>query len=184
MEKLKPEESEALDIIESLLDVADLKCTGPLYADDPPCSGMCRIPEEDAAKLRQYIADRRAAPENHAVAIEQDTPVTIIPEKAENKPQRCIHYSDDGGCNADNCHFQTDGGGCEIAGLQGRIPENKPITYSIEFSRDEITEFRHYLNAVKNRQTLDNDIRMAVFKLLHKFSDTAYAHKPEGSEPA
>lgn len=66
MEELKPcpQEAEALDIIESLLDVADMKCTGPLYADAPPRSGMCRIPEDDAIKLRQYIADRRAAPEN------------------------------------------------------------------------------------------------------------------------
>lgn len=65
MEELKAQEAEALDIMESLLDVADLKCTGPLYADNPPRSGMCRIPEEDATKLRQYIADRRAVPENN-----------------------------------------------------------------------------------------------------------------------
>ena len=64
MEELKTSETEALDIIESLLDVADMKNTGPMYADDPPRSGMCRIPEDDAAKLRQYIAARRAAPEN------------------------------------------------------------------------------------------------------------------------
>ncbi len=76
MDELKMHESEALDIIESLLDVADMKCTGPLYADDPPRSGMCRIPEEDAAKLRRYIADRRAAPESWAA----DTLEKLIPE--------------------------------------------------------------------------------------------------------
>ena len=71
MDELKPQESEALDIIESLLDVADMKNTGPMYADNPPRSGMCRIPEEDAAKLRQYIAARRTAPENKALTLEQ-----------------------------------------------------------------------------------------------------------------
>ena len=64
MEELKTSETEALDIIESLLNVADMKNTGPMYADTPPRSGMCRIPEDDATKLRQYIADRRAEPEN------------------------------------------------------------------------------------------------------------------------
>lgn len=71
MDELKPQESEALDIMESLLDVADMKCTGPLYADDPPRSGMCRIPEDDAAMLRQYIEERRAAPENKALTLEE-----------------------------------------------------------------------------------------------------------------
>lgn len=73
MEELKPcpQEAEALDIIESLLDVADMKCTGPLYADAPPRSGMCRIPEDDAIKLRQYIADRRAAPENKPLTLDE-----------------------------------------------------------------------------------------------------------------
>lgn len=55
-------------------------------------------------------------------------------------------------------------------------PENNPLTYSIEFTKEEIAEFRHYLNAVKNRQTLDSDIRMSIFKLLYKFPDTAYTH--------
>lgn len=66
MSELKPcpQEAEVLDIIESMLDVADMKCTGPLYADDPPRSGMCRIPEDDAAKLRHYIANRRAQAAN------------------------------------------------------------------------------------------------------------------------
>ena len=71
MDELKPQESEALDIIESLLDVADMKNTGPMYADNPPRSGMCRIPEEDAAKLRQYIAARRTTPENKALTLEE-----------------------------------------------------------------------------------------------------------------
>lgn len=66
MSKLKPcpREAEALEIIETMLDVADMKNMGPIYADDPPRSGLCRIPEEDAAILRQYIADRRAQPAN------------------------------------------------------------------------------------------------------------------------
>ncbi|BAK99728.1 hypothetical protein OBV_25300 [Oscillibacter valericigenes Sjm18-20] len=64
----RPQEAEALDIIESMLDVADMKCTGPLYADDPPRNGLCRIPEEDAAILRQYIADRRTHPANDRFA--------------------------------------------------------------------------------------------------------------------
>ncbi len=71
MEELKAQEAEALDIIESLLDVADMKNTGPMYADTPPRSGMCRIPEDDAAKLRQYIAARRAAPENKPLTLEE-----------------------------------------------------------------------------------------------------------------
>ena len=70
-EELKVQESEALDIIESLLDVADMKNTGPMYADNPPRSGMCRIPEDDATKLRQYITDRRAEPENKPLTLEQ-----------------------------------------------------------------------------------------------------------------
>ena len=59
-------------------------------------------------------------------------------------------------------------------------PENKPLTYSIEFTQDEISEFRHYLNPVKNNQSLDLRIRMAVFELLHKFPDNSYARKPGG----
>lgn len=58
-------------------------------------------------------------------------------------------------------------------------PDNPPLTYSIEFTSDELMELRHYLNAVKNNQSLDSDIRMSVFKLLHKFPNVAYAHKPE-----
>jgi len=71
MDELKPKESEALDMLEAMLDVADMKVTGPLYADDPPRSGLCRIPEEDAAKLRQYIADRRATPENKPLTMDE-----------------------------------------------------------------------------------------------------------------
>ncbi|MVB11150.1 hypothetical protein CAFE_18550 [Caprobacter fermentans] len=89
MEELKSQESEALDIIESLIDVADMKCTGPLYADDPPRSGMCRIPEEDAAKLRQYIADRRAAPENKALTVEQLKHMGGEPVWVESKDEIC-----------------------------------------------------------------------------------------------
>ena len=74
MSELKPcpRETEVLDIIESLLDVADMKCTGPLYADDPPRNGLCRIPEEDAAILRQYITDRRAQPANEPLCNENE----------------------------------------------------------------------------------------------------------------
>ena len=61
-------------------------------------------------------------------------------------------------------------------------PENKPLTYSIEFTQDEISEFRHYLNPVKNNQSLDLSIRMTAFELLHKFPDNSYAHKPEQEE--
>lgn len=71
MNELKRQEAEILDIMESLLDVADMKCTGPLYADDPPRSGMCRIPEDDARKFRQFIADRRAASEQKALMLSQ-----------------------------------------------------------------------------------------------------------------
>ncbi len=65
------QESEALEMLESMLDVADMKNTGPMYSDDPPRSGLCRIPEDDAAKLRQYIADRRAAPENKPLTLDE-----------------------------------------------------------------------------------------------------------------
>lgn len=73
MSELKPcpQEAEALEIIESMLDVADMRNKGPIYADDPPRSGLCRIPEEDAAILRQYIADRRAQPANEPLTLEQ-----------------------------------------------------------------------------------------------------------------
>ena len=69
-----------------------------------------------------------------------------------------------------------------IAWNHRAVPENKAITYSVEFSRDEITEFRHFLNAVKNNQMLNMDIRMSVFKLLHKFPDTACVRKPEKTQ--
>lgn len=73
MSELKPcqNEAETLEIIESMLDVADMKNTGPIYADDPPRSGLCRIPEEDAAILRQYIAERRTQPANEPLTLEQ-----------------------------------------------------------------------------------------------------------------
>lgn len=102
-----PQESEALDIIESLLDVADMKCTGPLYADDPPRSGMCRIPEEDAVKLRQYIADRRAKSEN------------------ESRVENCHVYEpgEDVETIADNCEVLIKG--ADLQKLTA-APENKP----------------------------------------------------------
>jgi hypothetical protein len=74
MEKLKPQESEALDIIEAMLDAADVESTihtGVTNWDKPIRSGNCRILADDTAKLRQYIADRRAAPENKALEMEQ-----------------------------------------------------------------------------------------------------------------
>lgn len=69
MAEQNSQEAEALDIIESLLDVADMRCIDPLYADNPPRSGMCRISEEDAAQLRQYIANHRAAQENKPLSV-------------------------------------------------------------------------------------------------------------------
>lgn len=73
MSELKPclQEVEALDILEAMLDVCDMKCTGPMYANDPPRSGLCRIPEEDAGILRQYIAVRRAAPVNEPLTLNE-----------------------------------------------------------------------------------------------------------------
>ena len=55
-------------------------------------------------------------------------------------------------------------------------------TYLIEFTEDEISEFRHYLNVVKNRQSLGSDIRLSVFKLLHKFPDAINTRKPENGK--
>ena len=58
----------------------------------------------------------------------------------------------------------------------------QPPTYLIEFTEDEISEFRHYLNVVKNRQSLGSDIRLSVFKLLHKFPDAINTRKPENGK--
>jgi hypothetical protein len=104
MEELKPRESEALDIIESLLDVADMKNTGPMYADNPPRSGMCRIPEDDAAKLRQYIAARRTAPENKALTLFDK--ITESPEKLA----KFLGAIDIGKIELDKCFCKCDCG--------------------------------------------------------------------------
>lgn len=66
MEELKacPQEAEALDILEAMLDVCDLDNPGPMFAGQHVRGGICKIMGDDAKKLRQYIADRRAAPEN------------------------------------------------------------------------------------------------------------------------
>ena len=64
MEELKPQEAEALDILEAMLDVCDLENPGPMFAGQHVRGGIFKILADDAAKLRQYIADRCAAPEN------------------------------------------------------------------------------------------------------------------------
>ena len=43
MNELKRQEAEILDIMESLLDVADIKCTGPPYVDDPPAENKADL---------------------------------------------------------------------------------------------------------------------------------------------
>jgi recombinational DNA repair protein RecR len=67
MEELKAQETEALDILEAMLDVCDLDNPGPMFAGQHIRGGICKITDDDAAKLRQYIADRRAATENKAL---------------------------------------------------------------------------------------------------------------------
>lgn len=61
-------------------------------------------------------------------------------------------------------------------------PENKPLTFTIEFTQEEIINFKHYLIPIKNNQSLDPHIRLTVFELLHKFPRNVYAHKPELEE--
>jgi hypothetical protein len=59
------DESEVLDILECMLDAADIPTatrTGITSIDKLSRTGLCRIPDDDAEKLRQYIAGRRAAP--------------------------------------------------------------------------------------------------------------------------
>lgn len=63
-DELKPQEAEALDILEAMLDVCDLDNPGPMFAGQHVRGGICKIMDDDATKLRQYIADRRAEPEN------------------------------------------------------------------------------------------------------------------------
>jgi hypothetical protein len=64
LEELKAQEAEALDILEAMLDVCDLDNPGPMFAGQHVRGGICKIMDDDATKLRQYIADRSAAPEN------------------------------------------------------------------------------------------------------------------------
>lgn len=70
MEELKAQESEVLDILEAMLDVCDLDNPGPMFAGQHVRGGICKIMDDDAAKLRQYIAARRAAPENKPLTME------------------------------------------------------------------------------------------------------------------
>lgn len=69
MDELKLQESEALDILEAMLDVCDLDNPGPMFAGQHVRGGICKIMDDDAAKLRQYIAARRAAPENNPITV-------------------------------------------------------------------------------------------------------------------
>jgi hypothetical protein len=71
MEELKAQESEALDILEAMLDVCDLDNPGPMFAGQHVRGGICKVMDDDAAKLRQYIAARRAAPENKALTLDE-----------------------------------------------------------------------------------------------------------------
>ena len=71
MEELKAQEAEALDILEAMLDVCDLDNPGPMFAGQHVRGGICKIMDDDATKLRQYIADRRAEPENKPLTLEQ-----------------------------------------------------------------------------------------------------------------
>jgi hypothetical protein len=68
MDELKAQEAEALDIIETILNVCDLDDLDPRFAGQHVRNGICEISDDDAAKLRQYIADRRAEPENKQFA--------------------------------------------------------------------------------------------------------------------
>jgi hypothetical protein len=67
----------------------------------------------------------------------------------------------------------------EITALRRPEPENKALTISAEFTQEEISELRHYLNPIKNNQSLDVHTRLAVSNLLYKFSGRAYARRPE-----
>lgn len=71
MEELKAQEAEALDILEAMLDVCDLDNPGPMFAGQHVRGGICKIMDDDATKLRQYIADRRTVPENKPLTLEQ-----------------------------------------------------------------------------------------------------------------
>ena len=91
MDELKSQESEALDILESMLDAADAESTthtGVTNWDKPIRSGNCRILADDAAKLRQYIAYRRAAPENKALTLEE------LEATIENRPKGWLWLED------------------------------------------------------------------------------------------
>jgi hypothetical protein len=70
MKELKQQETEVLDILEAMLDVCDLDNPGPMFAGQHVRRGICKIMDDDAVKLRQYIATRRAAPENKPLTIE------------------------------------------------------------------------------------------------------------------
>lgn len=63
---------------------------------------------------------------------------------------------------------------------QEKAELKNPLT--VEFTEDEISEFRHYLNAVKNNLSLDMDIRKSVFKLLHKFPSSLNINKESEAE--
>lgn len=71
MEELKPRESEALDILEAMLDVCDLENPGPMFAGQHVRGGICKITDEDATQLRQYIANRRVALETVPLTLEE-----------------------------------------------------------------------------------------------------------------
>lgn len=102
MDELKPQESEAMDILEAMLDAADVESTthtGVTNWDKPVRSGNCRILADDATKLRQYIADRRAAPENKALTCEgcvrhnSDAPWPEICSECKRQPRQDMYHS-------------------------------------------------------------------------------------------
>ena len=187
MEELKTSETEALDIIESLLDVADMKNTGPMYADDPPRSGMCRIPEDDAAKLRQYIAARRAAPENSDYMDGVKYAIYEIFKEADISGSQEIRDSGD-----------TDDGMCARAAEKIRAelyaaPENKPLTLEQLRQMDgepvwiKADHYGIYADIVNLIGKEDGE-NWVSFKINYRLRENgygktrlAYANRPEGT---
>ena len=89
MEELKPRESEALDILEAMLDVCDLENPGPMFAGQHVRGGICKITDEDATQLRQYIANRRVAPENKALTAQWISAKDKLPEIGQRVAVKC-----------------------------------------------------------------------------------------------
>ena len=174
---MEAQESEALDILESMLNVADMKNTGPMYSDDPPRSGLGRIPEDDAAKLRQYISARRSAPENEpctncsGIVYRQTSSGKIIPAD-----QRC-------GAKITPPCYQPDGDGCayQIYGDNNDEPIDRckfcPLCYSDKVRHSSLKS--KALTCEGCESEYSDEMCEHCSRAIR---DDLYARRPEGSE--